>query len=209
MKTRALAAVATAALMLQACAWLNVAPPPAGDAAESWWSGRSEGDEVLALLAYYQRMAAASAEDQRKEFNAVSQIFARDKGENARIKVALLLSLPNVAFRDDARLASLLEASASRNAGPESPRRQLVGLLSRLTAERQRLTGQLREEHRKLESQFRDEQKRADEQQKRADDLQKRGDELQKRADELQDKLDKLLAIERELRARTPRRPLR
>lgn len=208
MKTRALVA-ATAALMLQACAWLNVAPPPAGDAAESWWSARSEGDEVLALLAYYQRMAAASAEDQRKEFNVQNQAFGRDKGENARLKLVLLLSLPNVAFRDDARLASLLDASASRNAAAESPRRQLVGLLSRLTAERQRLSNQLRDEQRKLETQFRDEQKRADDQQKRADELQKRVDELQKRADELQTKLDKLVAIERELRARTPRRPAR
>lgn len=211
MNTKAFLAAPAAALILSGCAWFKLAPPVGTDTAgESWPPGATlwrsaaavEADEVLALLGYYQRMLGASAEDQRKELNSVGQVFARDKTESARFRLALLLSLPNAALRDDARLTNLLENSPSRSAPPESARRQLLTLLTRLTAERQRQTGQLREEHKKLEAQVKDEQKRADEQQKRAD-------EVQKRADELQEKLDKLLAIERELRARTPRRQVR
>jgi chromosome segregation ATPase len=218
MKKRAFAAALAAALLSHGCGWMRVAPSPGAEAAGEPWpaavslwrsAAAAEEEEVLALLAYYHRIAGVPAEEQRREFNAVSQAFGRDKSEHARLKLALLLSLPNTSFRDDARLASLLENSASRNASPESARRHLATLLSRLNAERQRQGAQLREEQKKLETQIKDEQRRADEQQKRADELQRRAEELQKRGDELQEKLDKLLAIERELRARTPRRPPR
>lgn len=209
-------------LALHGCAWLNLAPPIGEEAGESQGvigsrnAGAGESEEVLALLAYHQRWSLASAEDQRKEFAAVSQAYNRDKTELGRLRLGMLLIIPNAPFRDDARLAALLDAAASRNAPPDSPRRQLLTVLYRIAFERQRQQGQPKDEHRKLEAQLRDEQRRADEAQRRAeeaqkrsDEFQRRGDELQKRADEVQAKLDKLLAIERELRSRAPRRPSR
>ncbi len=208
MNKKAFAAALVAALLANGCGLFTVAPPPGSEvtavdpwsqAASLWRSAAEiEGEEVLALLAYYHRMAAAASEEQRKEFNAVSQAFARDKSENARLRLALLMSLPHASFRDEARLASLLDNATSRNGAPDSARRHLVTLLSRLTAERQRQGSLLRDEQKKLEAQVKDEQRRTEEQEKRADDL-------QKRSDELQEKLDKLLAIERELRTRAPR----
>ena len=207
------------ALLLTGCSSLSM-PPPAANGEDAgppstvfpWPDWSSETEEVQTLLAYYQRMLGVSADDLRKEFNAVNQVFNRDKTENARLKLVLLLSVPNAPFRDDARLVSLLENSLSRTAVPESPRRQLVTLLSRLSTDRLRQVAQVKDEQKKQESQLKDEtrrieeqQKRADEQQKRADEQQKRADEQQRRADELQEKLDKLLAIERELRSRVPR----
>lgn len=167
---------------------------------------QAELEEVQSLLAYYQKMAGTSAEELKKEFAAVNLIFNRDKSEAARFKLVLLMSLPGGAYRDDARLTSLLDGAATRASPPDSPRYQFLVLLSRLTSERVRQLGAAeRDGAKRLEAQVRDEQRRAEEEQKRAEDLQKRADEAQKRADEAQQKLDKLLAIEREMR-RAPRR---
>ena len=208
MKTATILAALAVAALLPGCTWFKLAPPGGGEESGSEagapvasmtrqdWS--AEEDDVQMLLAYFQRMLGVSADDLRKEFNAVNQVYNRDKTESARLKLVLLLSLPNASFRDDARLQNLLETSPVRNAAPESPRRQLLTLLTRLNAERLRQVAAVREEQRKFEIQVKEEQRRVEEQQKRAD-------EQQKRADDLQQKLDKLLAIERELR-RGPRR---
>jgi hypothetical protein len=198
--------LATALLLIAGCAQLNRLPPATGEhhpgaAAFGIFSrddSAVQAEEVQMLLAYYQRMLSVSAEDLRREFTAVSQVFGRDKAESARLKLALLMSIPGASFRDDARLLTLLEGSTSRALPPESPHRQLVTLLSRLTGERVRQLGAEREGLKKVESELKEAQRRAEEQQQRAD-------ALQKRADELQQKLDKLLAIDREMR-HSPRR---
>lgn len=166
---------------------------------------RAEAEDVQALIAYFQKISGMSADDLRKEFAGVNLVFNRDKNEDARMKLVLLMSLPGGTFRDDGRLASLLEGSASRAAPRDSPRQQFLILLSRLNSERLRQVGSERESAKKLDAQLKEEQRRADEEQKRADELQKRVEEAQKRADEAQQKLDKLLAIEREMRT-APRR---
>jgi hypothetical protein len=181
-------------------------PPPPGDepagrapaASMSSWEWLVDAQEVQSLLAYAERMQAANAEDMRQEYAAVNQSFNRDRTESTRLKLVLLLSLPNAPVRDDARLLNLLETSLSHTQPPEAPRHQLVTLLMRLSAERIRHVGALRDELKKVDAQAKDEQRREEEEHKRTD-------ELQKRADELQSKLDKLLAIDREMR-RSPRR---
>jgi hypothetical protein len=104
--------------------------------------------------------------------------------------------VPGAAFRDDSRLLNLLETSPLRNAPAESPQRELLTLLHKLTAERVRVAGLGKDEQRRMETQAKDEQKRLEQQVK----------EEQRRADELQSKLDALLAIDRELRQRSPQR---
>jgi len=205
-KRTAILTLVTALALVAGCAQFNRAPPVAGErSAAASLSGifsrddsSVEAEEVQMLLAYYQRMVSVSAEDLRKEFVAVSQVHVRDKTESARLKLVLLMSIPGVSFRDDARLMSLLDNSPSRALPAESPRHQLVTLLARLSSERIRQVGAERDGLKKLETEMKEEQRRAEEQQKRAD-------ALQKRADELQQKLDKLLAIDREMR-HSPRR---
>lgn len=206
MKPTAILTLATALLLITGCAELTQVLPATNErntgAATLGIFARDdaavEAEEVQMLLAYFQRMLSVSAEDLRKEFTAVSQVFGRDKAESARFKLALLMSIPGASFRDDARLVTLLDGSASRALPPESPRHQLLTLLARLTGERVRQVGVEREGQKKIEADLKETQRRAEEQQQRAD-------ALQKRADELQQKLDKLLAIDREMR-HSPRR---
>lgn len=206
MKPEAILTLAAALLLIAGCAQLNRVPPAVGErnagAATLGIFSRDdsavEAEEVQMLMAYFQRMLSVSAEDLRKEFTAASQVFGRDKTESARFKLALLMSIPGTSFRDDARLVALLDGSASRALSPESPRHQLLTLLTRLTGERVRQVAVEREGLKKLEADLKEAQRRAEEQQQRAD-------ALQKRADELQQKLDKLLAIDREMR-HSPRR---
>lgn len=97
-----------------------------------------EKDEVAALLAYYQELLAMPAEDLRHEYQSTSQSFARDKTEQERLKLALLMNVPGAAWRDDAKLLALLEGAQSRAGPAESPRRQFLTLLQKLVAERLR-----------------------------------------------------------------------
>lgn len=124
-----------------------IASPPAAD------EHARESGEVAALLAYYQDLLGLQAEDLRREYQQVSQGFARDRSELGRLRLALLMCVPGTPWRDDAKLLALLDGSSSRRAAPESPRRQFVALLQKLVAERQR------------------EQKRADELQQKLDSM--------------------------------------
>jgi hypothetical protein len=114
-----------------------------------------EGEEVMALLAYYRRLLAMPADDLRREYQTASQAFARDKAELTRFRLALLLAVPGVAWRDDERLLALLDGAASRTAATESPRHQFVLLLQKLVAERLREQRRADELQQKLDAMLR------------------------------------------------------
>lgn len=111
-----------------------------------------ENSEISALLAYYQGLLDLPAEDLRREYQHTSQSFARDHGELARLRLAMLLNVPGAAWRDDAKLVGLLEGSASRKAPPDSPRRQLVVFMLKQAAERLREHKRADELQQKLDS---------------------------------------------------------
>lgn len=132
----------------------RVSPPePPSEPAPVRADFSQESAEVAALLAYYQELLAMQPEELRREFQAVSQSFARERGELGRLRLALLMCVPTAPWRDDAKLLSLLDGALNRGMPPESPRRQFIVLLQRLVAERQR------------------EQRRADELQQKMDAL--------------------------------------
>lgn len=155
---RGVAAVAA----LGGCALFPSAEPePAAPAASSAAASTptpgtnhvKENAEVSALLAYYQQLLDLSAEELRREYLDTSKAFARDRSELSRLRLALLMSVPGAAWRDDAKLLALLEGAASIKSPPDSPRRQFVVLLHKLATEHQR------------------EQKRADELQQKLDSM--------------------------------------
>ena len=111
-----------------------------------------ERAEVSALLAYYQDVQGLTAEEQKREHQAVGHGFARDRSELGRLKLALLMSLPQAPWRDDARLLALLEGAASRKAASDSPLRHFVGLLLKTTQERLREQKRAEELQLKLDS---------------------------------------------------------
>jgi hypothetical protein len=147
--------------------------------------GGREHEDVASLLAYNQRLATLSTEEQRREFAVAQQAFARQASEVNRLRLALAWCVPNAGWHDDGRLFKLLEDSTSLKADETSPLRHLALLLHQEVAERlqeeRRIEGGLRDERRRYEAQLRDEKHHAE---------------------ELQGKLDSLMAIEREFSRR-------
>ena len=144
MKTAYIRAALIALIGLTGCAVVTVPPKAAGDAASpNPIVYGQEAEEVLSLLSYYQRMLGLSGDEQRKELALVSQAYARDKRETDRLKLAMLMGLPNTSLRDEPKLIALLEGAPSRITPADSPRRNLIALLLRQAQERNRLANQI------------------------------------------------------------------
>lgn len=111
-----------------------------------------ESAEVATLLAYYQDMLGLPVENLKREYRAVSQAFSRDRNELGRLRLALLMCLPQVPWRDDGKILALLEGAASRKAAAESPLRHFVVMLEKLVQERQRDQKRADELQQKLDS---------------------------------------------------------
>lgn len=91
---------------------------------------------VIDALGYAQQVAARPAEAQRREVQAAQQAFARDKNTSSRLRLALLLSQPNLAGHDEGRAAALLEPLASGSG--DGSARALASLLLTQINERQK-----------------------------------------------------------------------
>jgi hypothetical protein len=136
------------AVALAACALPSSLTPAPTPASASPTREDRESRQVLELIGYTQRVAALQSEEQQRELNASTQIFSKDRGAYARVRLALLLSLPGTAFTDDAKAAGLLEPLVSETAA-SSPMRQFGGLLYAQISERlreQRRATQLKEQ---------------------------------------------------------------
>ena len=92
------------ALLLAGCAGLRDVSLPGSEAEER---------QVIQLIGYAQRVATMTAEQQRREYGASNQAFARDKDAMSRMRLALLLATAGASVHDAARAASLLEPMAT------------------------------------------------------------------------------------------------
>lgn len=127
------------ALLLAGCAGLRSPSPP---------DSASEERQVIQLIDYAQRIAAMTAEPQRREYSAVNQAFAKDKDAMSRMRLALLLATPGASVQDATRAASLLEPMAAPS-DAASPLRSLARLLYVQLNERaseQKRASQMREQ---------------------------------------------------------------
>ena len=92
--------------------------------------GRDESRQVADLTAYALQTSALSPEDQRRELDGASKAYSADPGDYARLRLALLLSLPGTSIADDARAAALLDPAAEKtNAEQPGALRQFARLL--------------------------------------------------------------------------------
>ena len=107
------------ALLLAGCAGLRFPSLP---------DGEPEERQVIHLINFAQSVATMTAEQQRNEYNASNQAFARDKDAISRMRLALLLATPGAGVHDAARAASLLEPLAAPG-DAASPLRTLARLL--------------------------------------------------------------------------------
>jgi hypothetical protein len=87
-----------------------------------------EERQVIELISYAQRVATMTAEQQRREYSAGNQAFARDKDALSRMRLALLLATPGAGVQDAARAATLLEPMATQG-DVASPLRSFARLL--------------------------------------------------------------------------------
>jgi hypothetical protein len=153
-----------------------------------------EAREVTELLARFDQLVLQPTEEQRRELAAAQAGFEADPGEINRLRLALVLSMPQTTWRDDARVMALVgdwpgsELSLSR---------EVAGLLYRQAADRQKMLKEeqrrldgLRDDQRRAEAQLRDEQRRAEAQLR----------DERKKFEELQQKLEALRAIDRDAR---------
>ena len=126
-------------LLLAGCAGLRI---------PSLLDSEPEERQVIELINYAQRVATMTAEQQRNEYGASNQAFARDKDAVSRMRLALLLATPGASVQDAARAASLLEPMATPSEAA-SPLRSLARLLYALLGERaseQKRANQMREQ---------------------------------------------------------------
>jgi len=116
------------------------APAPAGAAQEPPAAPPVNEDEqqTLALLVDLQRYATAPADELRRELASVNQASnPRVRTDANRIRLAVLLTMPNAGPPDDGRALALLESVAGKTGGV-SPLKQLAIVLYGQIAERVR-----------------------------------------------------------------------
>ena len=110
-------------------------PPPASDAEH--------------LLSYFQQVRALAGAELNREHETARQAYANSRSDFNRVRFAMVLSLPQAAFNDEARALELLEP-VSRSANG-----QLQGLASLLVShlqERRRLDSSLQGLQHKLDA---------------------------------------------------------
>lgn len=156
---------------------------------------RAEQLQVNDLLGQYQRISRASPELQRQEYAAASVAYERAPDDASRLRLVMMLLIPDAPWRDDARVGQLLDSVSTTTGSYDSPKRNFVafldGMLQLRRDERRRCDQRLdalREDRRKVEQ-----------------NLVSAREEC-KRADALQQKLDELRDIDRDLRSKRPSR---
>ena len=115
-------------------------PAPAAVAQEPPAAPPINEDEqqTMALLVDLQRYAIAPADELRRELAAVNQgSNPRARSDANRIRLAVLLTIPNAGPPDDGRALALLESVAGKTGGA-SPLKQLALVLYAQIAERVR-----------------------------------------------------------------------
>lgn len=112
----------------------------------------SQADE---LLLYYDNLRKQTSAELSREYDKSRQSMAQNRSDVNRLRVALLLSLPNTAFHDNAAALGLANELLKENKSNSSGVRGLANLLSVSLTEQQRMAEDWSQK-------WRDEQKRAD-----------------------------------------------
>lgn len=104
-------AVVVSALILAGCAH-GLASPPATTPVTT--PSAAEAASVARLLAYYRRISVLPPAELQSEYAAAEQAFLRDGRPEHRLRLALLLSLPDASFHNPDSALRLLQGYAGR-----------------------------------------------------------------------------------------------
>lgn len=100
------------ALLLGACTATTApqpTPQPVHTPAMAYCPPAKENPKLGEIIRYYSHISALALPDAVSEYNAVSMNFSKNPNNTGRIKLAMLLSLPNTAFHNTAAALDLLE----------------------------------------------------------------------------------------------------
>jgi hypothetical protein len=124
-----------------------------------WLSTQEAGlGDVDRLLQYHQRVAALKGAELAREYDWVRLEFEKEATDVRRVQLAMMLSIPGTAFRDDAAAIGLLQPILKDRRQPVSNLRPLAQLLQGHILELRRVDDALQTQAAKL----RDEQRRAE-----------------------------------------------
>lgn len=137
---------------LSACANLNGVLHPAN---ANWSSSMIVTSQAEELLLYYDYLRKQPAAELAREYDKARQNLAQARTDVNRLRVALLLSLPNTAFHDAAAALALVNEQLKDTKATNSGLHGLASLLAVSLAEQQRITEDMTQK-------WKDEQKRAD-----------------------------------------------
>ncbi|MGH8727083.1 MAG: hypothetical protein ACREV9_02745 [Burkholderiales bacterium] len=154
------------------------------------WLEITRNSELEKLLLYFEGVRDLPAPDLAREYEQRKQNFSSERSEYLRMQLALLASLPNTGFRDEARALNLLEYFLKDESATPGLRAFAVYLNS--TIQEQKKTD---EAAKAAAQRVKDEQRRIESVEARLRDEQRRNDELEK-------KLEALKAIEKSLMER-------
>ena len=162
-------------------------------------------NDVDGYLAYFHYVSSLSGEELKKEYTTVNQAYAKNKNDSSRLQLALLLSLSNTSFRDDAKALSLLKEFLANQANESSQLKDFALLLSAQIAE-----------HKRQEEKLKTEQSRIEELEQKLEGLkdklqteQTHGEELGQQLEELEQKLEALKVIEKSIIERQQSQPVK
>jgi len=154
-------------------------------------------NDVDAYLAYFRYASSISGEELKKEYAEINQAYAKTKNDNSRLQLALLLSLPNTGFRDDAKALGLLREFLASKANESSQLNDFALLLSAQIAE-----------HKRQEEKLKTEQSRNEEMEQKLEGMKDKLKTEQSRSEELEQKLEALKVIEKSIIERQQSQPV-
>lgn len=162
-------------------------------------------NDVDGYLAYFHYVSSLSGEELKKEYTTVNQAYAKNKNDSSRLQLALLLSLSNTSFRDDAKALGLLKEFLANQANESSQLKDFALLLSAHIAE-----------HKRQEEKLKTEQSRIEELEQKLEGLkdklqteQTHGEDLGQQLEELEQKLEALKVIEKSIIERQQSQPVK
>jgi len=121
MTTRATAAVLAACTLLGACAAAPEAPPAVPESPAPPVEARRTPSEAENLLSYFAQIRRLNAPELAREHDLARQAYGGARSDYNRVRLAMVVSMPNTPFNDESRALDLLDpltkSSASQLSG--------------------------------------------------------------------------------------------
>jgi hypothetical protein len=173
-----------AILLLSGCAFLQGLPvfAPAPQVEDERLHDNDETRCVIRLLEDFGRLTALPDEEQTRAYQAAQREFEQEPGAPQRLRLALLMTLPQASLRDDARALQLLEVITASVSTEPSTLKNLALVIQKFILERRRLARDVQHKaedtQQKLQNQLAERQRQLHDEQRKVEDLEKKVEAL-------------------------------